>query len=76
MDAMDPLFAIAEMDFKTKQHRKLTLADIKSSMESGKFVWIDVDIAQSEEARKLVTSLNLCAPEIVDDAMSREPARG
>jgi magnesium transporter len=43
-------------------------------MEAGKFVWIDVDIAQSEEARKLVTSLNLCAPEIVDDAMSREPA--
>ena len=37
-------------------------------------MWIDVDIAQSEEARKLVASLNLCAPEIVDDAMSREPA--
>jgi magnesium transporter len=74
MDAMDPLFSIAEMDFKTKQHRKLTLAEVRTSMEAGKFVWIDVDIAQSEDARKLLTSLNLCSPEIVEDAMSREPA--
>lgn len=71
---MDPLFVIAEMDFKAKTHRKISLADVKTSMESGKFVWIDVDIAQSEEARKLLTNLNLCAPEIVEDAMSREPA--
>lgn len=77
MDAatdLDPLFVCVEMDFKTKQHRKLSVGDVKASMEGGKFVWIDVDIAQSEEARKLLTTLNLCAPEIVDDAMSREPA--
>jgi magnesium transporter len=74
MDAMDPLFSIVEMDFKSKQHRKLSLSEITASMDAGKFVWIDVDIAQSEEARKLVASLNLCAPEIVEDAMSREPA--
>jgi len=71
---VDPLFVCVELDFKTKQHRKLSVSDVKSSMEDGKFVWIDVDIARSEEARKLLTSLNLCAPEIVDDAMSREPA--
>jgi magnesium transporter len=74
MDAMDPLFSIVDLEFKTKQHRKIALADIQASMESGRFVWIDVDVAQSEEARKLLTSLNLCAPEIVEDALSREPA--
>jgi magnesium transporter len=74
MNAMDPLFDVVELDFKTKQHRKISLGEMQASMDAGKFVWIDVDIAQSEEARKLLTQLNLCAPEIVEDAMSREPA--
>jgi magnesium transporter len=74
MEASDPLFAIAEMDFKTKEHKRLPLGDVKTSMESGKFVWIDVDVARSDEARKLLASLNLCSAEIVEDAMSREPA--
>jgi magnesium transporter len=74
MEAMDPLFSIVEFDFKSKQHRKLSLSEIGASMAAGKFVWIDVDIAQGEEARKLLTSLNLSNPEIVEDAMSREPA--
>jgi hypothetical protein len=74
MDAFDPLFAIVSLDFKAKVHAKCTLESFRREMEAGKFVWIDVDISQSEEARKLVASLNLCAPEIVEDAMSREPA--
>jgi magnesium transporter len=74
MDAVDPLFSVVSLDFKTKQHVRCSLDAVRTEMEAGKFVWIDVDIAQSEEARKLVASLNLCAPEIVEDAMSREPA--
>ncbi|HEY5944205.1 MAG TPA: magnesium transporter CorA family protein [Kofleriaceae bacterium] len=74
MDAIDPLFTIVSLDFKTKQYVKCSLDTFRGEMEAGKFVWIDVDIAQSEEARKLVNTLNLCAPEIIDDALSREPA--
>jgi magnesium transporter len=74
MEAFDPLFTIVSLDFKTKQHTKHSLDSFRAEMEAGRFVWIDVDIAQSEEARKLVAQLNLCAPEIVEDAMSREPA--
>lgn len=74
MDAYDPLFTIVSLDFKTKSHTKQTLDTFRAEMDAGRFVWIDVDIAQSEEARKLVASLNLCVPEIVEDAMSREPA--
>jgi magnesium transporter len=73
-EAVDPLFSVVELDFKTKQHRKLSINEVRSSMEAGKFVWIDVDIAHSEAARQLLTKLNLCEPEIVEDAMSREPA--
>jgi magnesium transporter len=74
LDAIDPLFTIVSLDFKAKLHAKSTLDTFRAEMEAGKFVWIDVDVSQSEEARKLVASLNLCAPEIVEDAMSREPA--
>jgi len=28
VDALDPLFAITELDFKTKQHKKLSISEI------------------------------------------------
>jgi magnesium transporter len=75
LDALDPLCSIVELDFKTKQHRKLNLDEFRASMADGKFVWIDVDIAQTDAARKLLAKLEgLCAPEIVEDALTREPA--
>ena len=46
-------------------------------MESEQFVWIDVDVGQLEEARALLARpelADLCAPEIVEDALTREPA--
>ncbi|HEY5935332.1 MAG TPA: CorA family divalent cation transporter, partial [Kofleriaceae bacterium] len=71
----DPLIAVAELDFKTKEHRNLTSCDeARDAMAAGKFVWIDVDIANAEEARALLLKLDLCAPEIVQDALTREPA--
>ena len=74
MDAFDPLFSIVSLDFKTKQHTKHSLESFRAEMDAGRFVWIDVDISQSEDARQLLRTLNLCTPEIVEDAMSREPA--
>jgi len=70
----DPLVAITSLDFKTKQHKKLLPDEITAAMESGAFVWIDIDIARVDDARALIANLNLVAPEIVEDAMSREPA--
>ena len=73
--ANDPLYSIVELDFKTKQHRKLTLDEYRQSIADKKFVWIDVDVAQVDEARKLLGKLDgLCAPEIFEDALTREPA--
>jgi magnesium transporter len=73
-DAADPLVSVVDFDFATKTHRKISIDDIQASFAAGRFVWIDVDIAHSDEARALVTRLELCTPEIVEDAMSREPA--
>jgi magnesium transporter len=70
----DPLFTAVELDFKTKQHRKLSVEEISTSMDAEKFVWIDVDVSQADEARRLLTKLGLCAAELVEDALTREPA--
>ncbi|MBL0220822.1 MAG: magnesium transporter CorA family protein [Myxococcales bacterium] len=72
--AADPLVVVVELDFKTKQHRKISVDEVKAAMEAEKFVWIDVDVSQVDEARKVLTKLDLCAPEIVEDALTREPA--
>jgi len=74
LDAVDPLVTIIEMDFRTKAHAKICAGDLRASMDGGRFVWIDVDIAQLEEARALLGRLDLCVPEIVEDALTREPA--
>lgn len=72
--AADPLVVVVELDFKTKQHRKISVDEVRSAMEADKFVWIDVDVSQVDEARKVLTKLDLCAAEIVEDALTREPA--
>jgi magnesium transporter len=70
----DPLVTAVSLDFKAKQHRKLSVDEIKTEMAADRFVWIDIDITQIEEARKLLAKLDLCDPEIIEDAVSREPA--
>jgi magnesium transporter len=74
LETADPLVSIVELDFKTKAHGKLCLGDLRASMDTGHFVWIDVDVAQLDEARALLGRLDLCVPEIVEDALTREPA--
>ena len=70
----DPLVSCVSLDFKTKQHKRITVEETQPAMYAGQFIWIDVDIAQTEEARTVLTKLGLCAPEIIEDALSREPA--
>lgn len=70
----DPLVSCVELDFKTKAYRRIGSDEIRASMEAGKFIWIDVDITQTDDARTLLTKLDLCAPEIVEDALTRDAA--
>jgi len=72
--ADEPVLAATELDFKTKAHRALTQGEIRPAMAAGRFVWIDVDLADEAAARKALAALALCVPEIVEDAVTREPA--
>lgn len=70
----DVLSVVVAFDFAKKQDPIIPVAEAKAAMEAGSFAWIDIDITRVDEARKLLTDLGLCAPEIVEDALTREPA--
>src|SRR5688572_22619668 len=70
----DPLSVVVAFDFKNKKDPIIPIAEVKAAMEAGSFCWIDIDIARVDEARKLLTDLGLIAPEIIEDALTREPA--
>lgn len=61
-------------DFEKKVERSVELAEIKQVMADGQFVWVDVDIGDGEGTRKLLGDLGLFSDEIVEDALTREPA--
>jgi len=73
-DAHDSLVQIVSFDFTSKVLGAPPVAELAPSMEAGKFCWIDVDVGNVEAARKLLGELGLCAPEIVEDALTRDPA--
>ncbi|MBZ0239045.1 MAG: magnesium transporter CorA family protein [Deltaproteobacteria bacterium] len=74
MSEADPLSWVVAFDFKNKTDPIIPIAEAKAAMEDGKFCWIDIDVARVDEARKLLTELGLIAPEIIEDALTREPA--
>ena len=70
----DALVSVVAFDFAAKQDPTIPIGEARAAMAAGKFVWIDVDIARTAEARTLLSQLGLCSVEIIEDALSREPA--
>lgn len=85
-EGADTLVQIVSFDFQTKELGAPTIAELRTVMggdsgggpyrenDGGKFCWVDVDVTNVEAARKLLGDLGLCAPEIVEDALTRDPA--
>ena len=73
-DGGDPLVQIVSFDFNLKELGAPALAELGATMDAGRFCWIDVDVTNVEAARRLLGELGLCAPEIVEDALTRDPA--
>lgn len=65
---------VVEFDFENKVERSIALERLHPSMAAGKFVWVDIDVSQPAEARRVLADLELLEPEIIDDALSGEPA--
>ncbi len=67
------VFAV-EMDFDKKIEQQIELGRAREAVKEGRFVWLDVDVSEIEPAKKLLASFGLVADEILEDALTREPA--
>lgn len=65
---------VVEFDFETKVERSLELHDVTAAIEAGRFVWIDLDAQNVEEARQMLAQISGVAEEIVHDALTNEAA--
>jgi len=74
MNAAPPIATAVSMNFPAKRLAEIAPADAKAEMLEGRFVWIDVNLERGDEARALITGLDLCPPEVVEDAFTRDPA--
>jgi magnesium transporter len=72
--AGEPVATAVAFDFGTKQCPSIEPSAAAAAMEAGRFVWIDVNLARADEARAVLDALALCPPDLLEDAMSREPA--
>jgi magnesium transporter len=63
-----------ELDFDTKTLRSLSLDEAREAISKRRFVWIDLDARDDEEARRLLQSLGAISDGVVHDALTSEPA--
>jgi magnesium transporter len=73
-DAANCPTTVVEFDFSCKVERSIELASAKAAMARGLFVWIDVDVANTALARKLLQSTGLLMEEVVEDVLVSEPS--
>ena len=66
---------VVDFDFETKIEKSIALTEVASAIDAGRFVWIDLDAQDVDEARRLLTAeLSGVAEEIVHDALTAEAA--
>jgi magnesium transporter len=63
-----------ELDFESKSLRNLSLPEARAAIGQGRFVWIDLDAVDAEEARSLLQGLGAISEGIINDALTSEPA--
>ena len=50
---------VVEMDFEAKREANIPLDAVRASMAAGRFVWVDLDATDTEEARRILGGLGL-----------------
>ncbi len=65
---------IASFDFGNKVEKSIPFAEIGAAIERGEFVWLDVDFADAARAKRVLSELAFFDEEIIEDALTREPA--
>ena len=70
----EPTLWVVEFDFEAKTERHIAAEGIPEAFAAGKFIWADIDVQNVDEARQALGQINLIATEIVEDALTRDPA--
>jgi magnesium transporter len=65
---------VAEFDFANKVERTGTLEEGIESMKAGRFIWVDVDASDPEDAQRIIGLLGSVDQVTVDSALKGEPA--
>lgn len=65
---------VVALDFERKQEAAISFEDAAAAMAEGLFVWIDLDVGDRDEGRRLLTSLGLVGEDVLDLALRDEPS--
>lgn len=65
---------VIAFDFEHKTEHTLTLAQARQAMAAGHFVWVDISAGDVAAARATLQSFGLLEQEVIDGALSKEPA--
>lgn len=65
---------VLELDFESKRDAAVPLERVHAAMAAGRFAWIDLDVSDPDEARRLLCGLELIADDAIDAALRTEPA--
>jgi magnesium transporter len=66
-------FCVA-FDFEDRLDEVVPFERVRAELERGRFVWVDVDTTDLDEARELLKSFAFIDPEAIEDALTHEPA--
>lgn len=66
--------AVVELDFERRQEAAISVRDAAASIAKGRFIWIDLDAGDAEEARRLVAGLGLVSEDVIELALRDEPS--
>jgi magnesium transporter len=64
---------VVDLDFTTKKEAVIPLEQVVASMEAGRFVWIDLDVGETAEGRRVLSALGLFNEDVIDAALREEP---
>lgn len=66
--------SVVELDFAGRTEAAIALGEVPAAIAAGRFVWIDLDVADGGACRRVLDELALVGEDVVDVALADEPA--
>lgn len=63
-----------EFDFDARLERAVSVDEVLASIAAKRFVWLDLEFSDPNEARAILSQLHLVTDDVIEDALHAEPA--